>query len=204
MTANTTQTTALAVFTALPFRRLPAPPLRHALLKLPRDVGHQAHHALHRHHLSAMVHLVLFRREQHLEPALGRRFDAGRLSHRFCQERLGQPLEKRRELVSFGPQKSDRFSLGLRLRLLGVECLHQFRKVQRLEVRNLVHVNVALKARCVRDMGKSVLNRPGVRRGPEVVFALRNLFGHLDRVVAHRPKRRRELFPTVVRHVLLP
>src|SRR5688572_2626045 len=44
--------------------------LRHALLHPPSDMRHEPDHPLDEHQLAAVMHLVLLRREQHLEPAL--------------------------------------------------------------------------------------------------------------------------------------
>ena len=47
--------------------------LRHPLLHSTRQMRNLADHPLHQHQLSAMMHLVLFRAEQHFEPAFRRR-----------------------------------------------------------------------------------------------------------------------------------
>ena len=94
---------------------------RHPLLHLAGEVRHLADHPLHRHQLRAVVHLVLLGAEQHLEPALRRRLRARRHRHLLGEERFGQALEERGELVALGLQERDDLRLGARLRFLGRE-----------------------------------------------------------------------------------
>ena len=51
--------------------------LRHALLHLSGEMRHQTDHALKQHELTAVVHLVLLWRQEHLETRFGRRLCAG-------------------------------------------------------------------------------------------------------------------------------
>jgi hypothetical protein len=69
------------------------------------EVRRDAEHALHSHELGAMVHLVLFRAEQHLEAGLARRDHALRERDAFGEEIFLEAFEDPRETLAFGAQQ---------------------------------------------------------------------------------------------------
>ena len=74
--------------------------LRHALLHLSGEMRHQTDHALKQHELTAVVHLVLLWRQEHLETRLGCRLRAGGHRDGFRKKLIRQALEERRESLS--------------------------------------------------------------------------------------------------------
>src|SRR5258705_5742960 len=52
-------------------------------------------------------------------------------------------------------------------------------------------------------MGQQLSDRPAFRPGPKAVLALWNVFGDLDRILAHRAKAVGELVGSVIGHILI-
>src|ERR1700730_1296097 len=96
---------------------------------------------LDQHELRAMVHLMLLRAKQPLEPRLYC-FSVG-LGHRLRKELRRQGFQPRRKLLPLGSQEFEDLSLGPGLGLLGVEPVEQTEKVvayQRRQVSRFVNI----------------------------------------------------------------
>src|ERR1043165_2151136 len=73
---------------------------RHSSLHLPREMRHEAELALDHHELSAVMHFVLFGREQHFKPCLAGGFDSRGKMDPFRQGFIREAIEERGELLA--------------------------------------------------------------------------------------------------------
>jgi hypothetical protein len=173
-----------------------------ALLHHAGQVRGDAEQPLIGHQLPAMVHLVLFGRQQHLEAALGWRLAFRRRPHadRLAKHRIRRPLEERCELVAFVLEVTEKLRLRARPGLFGRELLEQLLEVQLHHVGDAAAVDNALEHGARADVRQQFSDRARVGRRAVVELVLGDVFRDLDRVLADRAKRRRQLLAAVVIH----
>jgi len=158
-----------------------------------------ADQALDEHELPTVVHLVLLRAHEILQPALGI------LSHRvgegLVEEIVGERLFPSREGLSALFEERDDPRFVERLALLGPDSRHQSAEVVPFERRELpIAVKVIMQEVDIGDVPQHLAHRAHARCGYEVVPVLRDLAGDLQGVAADRAKRIRQLFRAVLRH----
>ena len=156
---------------------------RATLLARSGEVRHDAEHPLDEEELRAMVHLVFLHAEQDLEPllaAIGKRDELVKL-------RLGDAVEPDGKSVAARFQRLDNLRLRRqgRCHLGGVthiaaEVLHRDRAFLFDEVNLLGPMGRR------GDVREYFGHAHGAFRRLEAVLLSRNIFGHLDRVLAHR------------------
>ena len=72
--------------------------LRHTGLHVAGQMRHDAQYPLHKHELAAMMHLVFFDANDHIETRSGRRLPAGRHGHHFTEKIFRKGFHPGREL----------------------------------------------------------------------------------------------------------
>src|ERR1035438_4568835 len=171
------------------------------LLHLTGQVRHLAEYALYQHELAAMVHLVLLGAEKHLEARLAGRHHPRRELDALRQERLGEAIQGSGELLAFRAQQFQNLGLRPRHPLLGHNLVQEGEEVEAHErVAVLDEVNLLLKARAHGDVNQRLGDAAAFRRGAEAVAFLRDLFGDLDGIAAHRAEARGHFFRSVISH----
>ena len=102
--------------------------------------------------------------------------------------------------LALGLQQRDDFRLGARLGFFGCRLGAERSEVEFRQIGDALSVNGVRELRGNGDMRQGLPDGARLGRGLESVLAFWNVFGDLNRVLAHRAKRRAQLFPAIVTH----
>src|SRR5215471_6139154 len=158
-------------------------------------------HPFHKHQLRPMMHLVLFYCQEHVEANARRRRPARGHGHRSAQKPILKGFQPFGELIpTLGQQLQDIRLRAARLlvRQARPNEAHEIEprhRIALLRAKDFVH-----KVLYVADMDQHLSHASHLRRGPESIVLLANVFRDLNRIVADRAERGRKFFSAVIVH----
>src|SRR5258708_39336139 len=115
------------------------------------EVGHLPSQPLQEHGLPAVVHIVLLRAEEHLEPGFWLPH-LRRKGHHALQSRLVEPLNERRELLAVLFESTDNVGLAVKGLLLELSLLHARAEYREVDTLDLLAVQLDLPRRADREV----------------------------------------------------
>ncbi|SPE36718.1 hypothetical protein SBA6_60025 [Candidatus Sulfopaludibacter sp. SbA6] len=178
--------------------------LGHAGLHVAREMGDDAKHPLGHHQLGAVVHLVLFRAEEHFKAGLAGRLHAGRHVDALVERLVGERLEECRELLAAGAEGVQDLGRGGERGLFGHDARHGLGEQRDVQGRYAVAVQALGKARGDGDVGQGFSYAAGAFGGTEAVTLLGNLLGNRDGVGSNGPKRTGHVLGVITLHEWSP
>src|SRR5262249_34289954 len=192
-----------AICAAAPLRCGPWPGLRarsHRRLSTAREFRNLPEHALDQHQLTAVVHLVFLRPEQHLEARLARRLHRGRERDGGRERRFVETLEKPGERLAVLGQRADDVGFRAQHLLRLRRPLHARGEVREVEVFDLVRVRLDLPHRTDGEVGEQLADAHHVWRGLVAVPLFGNLVGDRQGILPDGAETVGEVLGSVIRH----